>query len=1014
MTQAWSHPHSSNLLNDGWLTSFYGGGKSVGGTSLSINCLSSSSIDNLMNADFTAEGWFLSAQNATLRTFFEKNNGAAVGWKFELSTTGRVNALVYGSTTSANYNPAGDVSDGRWHHWAMTFTGAGTKVIAVYKDGVLLGSSSALVGSTVSDAANSLKLSSSTGGQVGWARISNIIRYTANFAPVRVPPSADANTLGQWNMAEGTGTTLANVGTVGSAADGTITNGVWALNNWTDVGTSGDNVSVAFNGTSTSINAGNHASVNNLADNILTAELYFMNDGPLSTTHYMLDKGHSQTSGWGLYISSSNLITARVYCATTSAAITYTIVRDGKWHHASMSFNDAGDRKVRLFYDGILVGTSSAGVGAILADNVSSLIIGNSSTSTKGNIGWIRISDSDRYGTSNFIPPARNNPPANDANTVRLFKLNEGTGTTIVDYSTNAQNATLANGTWNHTRDMATDSPGARVYNWGNVINAPAAGDGIKQILSGTAGSDYVIRALAYSEDSIGQPKLEVYDETNGAVINSITAWGQQDNEVINGTFDTDTDWTKGTGWTIAGGVAHSAGAVGSNNLQNTTVSLRTAGKYYLLGATVSNYVSGTLVLYAEGIAQIPTISGNGSYQGIVMATQPSSVYVQARTFTGDVDNVFCMAIPDEQHPKPVQLSFELPTIARNGSAADCVSYSVRLLSATAGVVGFNQCELYTNAIDNPGLDAGAAADPFIPYGFTNSSLQAGNSTLESTVVHSAGKSLAYSSGFYSRGIYNSPVPATGNFYAVGFFGFGEGSAGPSLSATSADSISALLQYSTSATTVSTSTKLWKHAKAVYRALNSSKRNYFMGGTGNTGIRYLDDVYAINLDAVSLTSTPASSANSIEGTGIRVDGRDNVYQTVTPVGILTASKGRIKFIVTPRHSSTTAPSFGNTSRTWLQLYGDANNQIVVSEGATLLTLTVITGGVTYSNTGTKPVITAGSNYIVDMTYVSDKAYVSFNGAKVVTTSANISFATVPTALYASRSTNQIDAVFSAP
>lgn len=62
---------------------------------------------------------------------------------------------------------------------------------------------------------------------------------------------------------------------------------------------------------------------------------------------------------------------------------------------------------------------------------------------------------------------------------------------------------------------------------------------------------------------------------------------------VTNGTFDTDSDWTKNTGWTISGGVASSSG---SNNYAGIgQVKSLTVGKVYSLTFTISSYTSGLL-----------------------------------------------------------------------------------------------------------------------------------------------------------------------------------------------------------------------------------------------------------------------------------------------------------------------------------------------------------------------------------------------------------------------------------
>ena len=190
------------------------------------------------------------------------------------------------------------------------------------------------------------------------------------------------------------------------------------------------------------INGGSEASIDNLADNALTVEGWFRSN--TSALQYLVSKSSNGSQGWVLYTVSGNSLRAQVSCATTTPIAASTLPSDNTFHHIAFTFDDAGDRKVRLFIDGILVGTSaSAGSGAIVADAAEELkvrVIDNLS-------GWVRISNNVRY-TTNFTVPSRSVYPDNDANTVRLYYVNEGTGTTIIDYSTNAQNAILVDGTW--------------------------------------------------------------------------------------------------------------------------------------------------------------------------------------------------------------------------------------------------------------------------------------------------------------------------------------------------------------------------------------------------------------------------------------------------------------------------------------------------------------------------------------------------------------------------------------
>lgn len=210
--------------------------------------------------------------------------------------------------------------------------------------------------------------------------------------------------------------------------------------------------SVVFNGTSTVIIASAEATINNLSDDAFTVEAW-IKASPLtaSGSGIVCKNTSSDNVGFTFRLNSSLKLYAIVRCATTSPQVnSLTLVADNIWHHVAMTWDDAGDRKIRTWLDGVQDGISSAGVGAIVADTSADMNIGRQPAGNLellGNVGWCRVSNSIRYSTT-FIPPSRFQYPTVDANTVRLFKMNEGTGTTIVDYSANAQNATLANGTW--------------------------------------------------------------------------------------------------------------------------------------------------------------------------------------------------------------------------------------------------------------------------------------------------------------------------------------------------------------------------------------------------------------------------------------------------------------------------------------------------------------------------------------------------------------------------------------
>jgi hypothetical protein len=176
---------------------------------------------------------------------------------------------------------------------------------------------------------------------------------------------------------------------------------------------------------------------------------------------WVLDKSNNGTIGWYIRIQDNQGIVANVDCATTDATSTLTTSEfsaDGKWHHIVMFFNDAGDRKVYLAVDGNWADSYSlqrTGVDAINSDAGHDMYIGNILSGAKtfdGAIGWVRISDNDRYnaGGGDFTPPRAK--PASDGNTVVLYHFDEGSGTTLDnEEGTPAYDAILSNGTWEKT-----------------------------------------------------------------------------------------------------------------------------------------------------------------------------------------------------------------------------------------------------------------------------------------------------------------------------------------------------------------------------------------------------------------------------------------------------------------------------------------------------------------------------------------------------------------------------------
>ena len=361
--------------------------------------------------------------------------------------------------------------DGLWHHVAMTYENAVARLIRLWIDGVEVtsyGAQNPAQGALASDVGNDLYIGNILpggtlcfDGDIGWCRVSDIVRYNATFTPpLRCAlPAIDANTVGQWIGAEQSGATIDNQeGT--AAIDGTLTDGTFDCDCEFQYGnvTSGCGPAfLEFNGDTSVVTVGDDASIQDLHDAAMTAEAWVRADtqGENSTGH-IVRKGDLGTGrGWRLQFHVTQGLEGDIECAVAdgwSRSGVDDFSADGLWHHVAMTWDDTwGNTYPRLWVDGVEVtyhATQNRN-GAISSDIGDDLYIGNDNSSQRtwdGDIGWIRISDTVRYAAT-FTPPARCTLPAVDGNTV-LLEIQEGVGATTYDQSGNDNDGAITAATW--------------------------------------------------------------------------------------------------------------------------------------------------------------------------------------------------------------------------------------------------------------------------------------------------------------------------------------------------------------------------------------------------------------------------------------------------------------------------------------------------------------------------------------------------------------------------------------
>jgi hypothetical protein len=115
---------------------------------------------------------------------------------------------------------------------------------------------------------------------------------------------------------------------------------------------------------------------------------------------------------------------------------------------------------------------------------------------------------------------------------------------------------------------------------------------------------------------------------------------GKSANQAVNGTFDTDTDWTKGNGnWTIANGKATNDGI--TNDFTLSQANRFIVGKTYKITFDVLDRTQGT-VEPRDGLGGLGTgqVSANGTYSTTATATATTLQFYPRTGFDGSIDNV--------------------------------------------------------------------------------------------------------------------------------------------------------------------------------------------------------------------------------------------------------------------------------------------------------------------------------------------------------------------------------------
>lgn len=121
---------------------------------------------------------------------------------------------------------------------------------------------------------------------------------------------------------------------------------------------------------------------------------------------------------------------------------------------------------------------------------------------------------------------------------------------------------------------------------------------------------------------------------------------------LTNGGFDSDTVWTKGTGWSIAAGVATKTAGSGSSLSQNTAVGAESLNE---TGFTISGHTGGSVSPFVGSGGGGSAVSANGTTRQLVRQGGTTTYALSASSFfAGNVDSATLKTVaPNAQLTAP-------------------------------------------------------------------------------------------------------------------------------------------------------------------------------------------------------------------------------------------------------------------------------------------------------------------------------------------------------------------------